>query len=101
MSLSDREQQLLDEIERSLLADDPKFASSLDSHGEHTRAWVASGMSLLGILIGFGCIAVGLIAAGSLSVMVTAAGTALLVGTSWSAIRARRRRPAGPPRAQK
>ncbi len=49
MSLSEQEQQALREIERSLLADDPKFGSSVGHDGP---AFGGGGFTLRGIAIG-------------------------------------------------
>ncbi|MDR7329748.1 DUF3040 domain-containing protein [Corynebacterium guangdongense] len=49
MSLSEQEQQALREIERSLLADDPKFGSSVGHDGP---ALGGGGFTLRGIAIG-------------------------------------------------
>ena len=91
MALSDREQRLLDGIEQSFLADDPKLASSLHSRRSRTEARIASGLSLMGILISLGCIVSGLITASTVGVCVAVAAVVLLVSRSWAAIRARRR----------
>lgn len=49
MSLSEQEQQALREIERSLLADDPKFGSSV---GHDSPVMSGGGFTLRGIAIG-------------------------------------------------
>lgn len=78
MPLSDHEQRLLEQMERALYAEDPKFASSLQAGrprgGNHGRLG-------LGLLVGFGGIALltygamsGLIAVGVVGFLVMLAG---------------------------
>lgn len=57
MSLSDREQRMLDEMERQLSAEDPKFASNLRKHSspKSAKSGLAALITLLGVvLIGVG-----------------------------------------------
>jgi hypothetical protein len=59
--LSEHEQKLLDEIEQALYADDPKFASTVRS--VRARSHVRRGIivCILGVLLGLGCVLVGLV----------------------------------------
>jgi hypothetical protein len=59
--LSEHEQKLLNEIEQALYADDPKFASTVRS--VRARSHVRRGIILciLGVLVGLGCVLVGLV----------------------------------------
>lgn len=60
MPLSDREQQLLDQIEQALYAEDPKFASSVRSARPRARGarWLA--LCAVGVLVGLGVVFAGL-----------------------------------------
>jgi len=51
MALSDREQRLLDELERGLYESDPNLASKISSGGARTTARIISGLaiSLIGL----------------------------------------------------
>ena len=86
MPLSEHEQRVLEQIERSLYADDPKFAATvrgIDPHGRQRRRYLRAGLAAL---VGAALICVGfligppeLVAAGTV-VAITAAGYAL---SSW------------------
>lgn len=95
MPLSEHEQRLLDQIERALYAEDPKFASAVRASDPRNRArrrlWMAGllfvvGISLLftGVIVGQeGGTAVGL--AGFLIMF----GAAVLAATSWKRLSGR------------
>jgi hypothetical protein len=59
--LSDHEQRLLDQIEQALYAEDPKFAANVRSvrSRRRTRRWIP--ISIVGALVGFLLVLVGLI----------------------------------------
>ena len=46
MALSDREQQLLDELERGLYETDPSLASKISSGGSRTTARIVAGLAI-------------------------------------------------------
>lgn len=86
MPLSEHEQRVLEQIERSLYADDPKFAATvrgIDPHGRQRRRYLRAGLAAL---VGAALICVGLIigppelAAVGTVVAITAAGYAV---SSW------------------
>lgn len=95
MPLSEHEQRLLDQIERALYAEDPKFASAVRASDPRNRArrrlWMAGllfvvGISLLftGVIVGHeGGTAVGL--AGFLIMF----AAAVLAATSWKRLNGR------------
>lgn len=57
MPLSEHEQQVLDELERTLLADDPKFANTLRAgHRAPIGVYVLGG---IGMLVGLGVLILG------------------------------------------
>ncbi len=86
MPLSEHEQRLLEQMERALYAEDPKFASTLKGHdlrGRYRRRAILGG---LGVLVGLALLpvgvagkAVGLSVAGFLIML----GSAILAVTSW------------------
>ena len=64
MALSDREQQLLEQMERALASEDPRFASALGGSMTNRIATKSIGIAVLGVVIGSGS----LLAAVSLSI---------------------------------
>ena len=86
MALSDREQRLLDEIEQSLITDDPEIVAPHITGPEPTATRIAPVISVIGILIALGCIVLGFITATTVGVCVTAALVVLIVTRSWVAL---------------
>lgn len=78
MPLSDHEQKMLDQMEQALAAEDPKFASQMQTRGLaalQRRRWV---VGVIGVLAGLGLVLVGVnttmwVGAVGFAVMVTAA----------------------------
>jgi hypothetical protein len=64
MALSDREQQLLEQMERALASEDPRFASALGGSMTNRIATKSIGIAVLGVVVGIGS----LLAAVSLSI---------------------------------
>ncbi len=64
MALSDREQQLLEQMERALASEDPRFASALGGSMKNRVATKSIGIAVLGVVVGIGS----LLAAVSLSI---------------------------------
>jgi uncharacterized membrane protein len=64
MALSDHEQSLLEQMERALASEDPKFASALRGSMASRTAPKSIGIAVLGVVIGIGI----LIAAVTLSI---------------------------------
>ena len=96
MPLSDREQRLLDEIERSLFADDPTFASRgrlgrPNPPRSRTRLVVA----LIALLTGVGCVVVGLVIGTGLGAVIAVIGFVLSVAAGWAGVGNRRPRRLG------
>ncbi|SDJ14476.1 Protein of unknown function [Frankineae bacterium MT45] len=62
MPLSDREQQLLDQIEQALYAEDPKFATTVRSARprSHARRWLV--LCIVGVIGGLAIVLAGLAA---------------------------------------
>lgn len=61
MPLSENEQRLLEQIERGLLADDPKFADKVRSTDPHHRAIRRVVLAVVLFLIGVGLMVFGLV----------------------------------------
>jgi Flp pilus assembly protein TadB len=59
--LSDHEQRLLDEIERALYEEDPKFAASVRAARGRSRTRRAIALCILGALVGLALVLVGLV----------------------------------------
>lgn len=59
MPLSEHEQHLLDQMERALYAEDPKFATSLRSANGVRASRGRAALGVLGVLVGLGLILAG------------------------------------------
>ena len=66
MALSDREQQLLEQMERALASEDPRFASALGGSMTNRIASQRIGIAVIGVVVGIAS----LLAAVSLSIPV-------------------------------
>jgi hypothetical protein len=80
MPLSEHEQRMLDEIERALYQDDPKFATSVDVSRIRRRRPI---MAAIAFVVGLVCLVVGVIATQSvlaLGVVVSVLGFLIMVG---------------------
>lgn len=90
MPLSEHEQKLLNEIEQALYADDPKFASTVRS--VRVRSHLRRGLILciLGVLVGLGCVLVGLV---SNIIAISVVGFVLVVGACGLLVQTLRPRP--------
>ena len=54
MALSDREQQLLEQMERALASEDPRFASALGGSMTNRMASKSIGIAVIGVVVGIG-----------------------------------------------
>ncbi len=83
MPLSEHEQRLLEQMERALYAEDPKFASSLRSAGPRQGSRRQAALGVLGALAGLAILVLGaassLIPVGVLGFIVMLAGTYTVV----------------------
>lgn len=77
MPLSEHEQQQLEQMERALYAQDPRFASRLQHAGGKGLARRRIAIGVLGALIGLGLVLIGTAA----TVWLGAAGFALMVAS--------------------
>lgn len=78
MPLSDHEQKMLDQMEQALAAEDPKFASQMQSRGLaalQRRRWV---VGVIGVLAGLGLVLVGV----NTTMWVGALGFAVMVAAA-------------------
>ncbi len=83
MPLSDHEQRLLDEIEQALYAEDPKFAATVRKARTRSRARRSAALCVLGALVGFGLVLVGLI---TNVIVLSVVGFVLVVGSCGYAV---------------
>ena len=91
MPLSEHEQRLLEQMERALYAEDPKFASTLRGHdlrGRYRRRAVLGGF---GVLVGLALLPVGI--AGK-AVLISVVGFLIMLGSAFFAVSSWRRAPA-------
>ena len=83
MPLSEHEQRLLEQMERALYAEDPKFASSLRSAGPRPGSRRQAALGVLGALVGLAILVLGaassLIPVGVLGFIVMLAGAYTVV----------------------
>ncbi|MFE2111028.1 DUF3040 domain-containing protein [Kitasatospora sp. NPDC059463] len=92
MPLSEHEQRLLDQMERALYAEDPKFASALEGSGLRTytrrRVYLAVG----GFVVGIGLLMGGMVVD---QIWVSVVGFLVMLGCAVFAVTGWRRAPAG------
>ncbi len=64
MPLSEHEQRMLDQIERALYAEDPKFANTVrqTNPGVHYKRWIIK--AVIGFVLGMGMLLLGLLLGG-------------------------------------
>jgi hypothetical protein len=89
--LSEHEQRLLEQMERALYAEDPKFASALRGHdlrGRYRRRAVLGGF---GVLVGLALLPVGI---ASKAVLISVLGFLIMLGSAFFAVSSWRRAPA-------
>ncbi|MFJ1752556.1 DUF3040 domain-containing protein [Kitasatospora sp. NPDC088134] len=93
MPLSEHEQRLLEQMERALYAEDPKFASALEGTGLRTytrrRVYLAGAGFVAGVALLMG----GLVAQ---VIWISVAGFLVMLGCAVLAVTAWRRGPVGP-----
>jgi len=85
MPLSEHEQRLLEQMERALYAEDPKFASSLRSAGPRVGSRRKAAVGVLAALVGVGLLvggaATSLVALGVAGFLLMLTGTFLVIST--------------------
>ena len=87
MPLSDREQQLLEQMERALIEEDPRFATSMRGGPGQARNRRRLAIGIGGVLVGLGVILLGVT---TKLVVVGAIGFALMVAAVVYAVTERR-----------
>lgn len=75
--LSEHEQQLLEQMEQALYAEDPKFASQMQGAGARAAARRRRAIGVVGVLLGLGLVLVGV----STTMWVGVAGFAIMVAS--------------------
>ena len=90
MPLSEHEQQLLEQMEQALYAEDPKFASQMQGAGAKAAARRRMAIGVVGVLLGLGLLLAGV----STTMWLGAAGFALMVASVAYAVTPPRRRAA-------
>ncbi|HEV7197037.1 MAG TPA: DUF3040 domain-containing protein [Pedococcus sp.] len=88
--LSEHEQQLLEQMEQALYAEDPKFASQMQGSGAKAAARRRIAIGVVGVLVGLGLVLVGV----NTTMWLGAAGFALMVASVAFAVTPPRRRAA-------
>lgn len=93
MPLSEHEQRLLEQLERALQDEDPKFASALQGARLRGRLRLRLLLAGLGVLLGLAALVFGLLSSRQLLAL-EVAGAIVAVGCGWIAWRSWRRMPA-------
>ena len=88
MPLSEHEQRLLEQMERALYAEDPKFASTLRGSDLRVRYRRRAILASLGFLVGIAMLLGGV--AGKL-IPISVLGFVVMLGSAWYAVSAYRR----------
>ena len=88
MPLSEHEQQLLEQMEQALYAEDPKFASQMQGAGARAAARRRLAVGVLGVVAGLALVLVGV----STTMWLGAAGFAVMVAAVAFALTPPRRR---------
>lgn len=93
MPLSEHEQRLLEQLERALQDEDPKFASALQGARLRARLKLRLLLAGIGMLLGLAGLVYGLVAPRHLTALAIAGGVVFL-GCAWVAWTSWRRMPA-------
>ncbi|ARP69799.1 DUF3040 domain-containing protein [Streptomyces pluripotens] len=103
MPLSEHEQRMLEQMERALYAEDPKFASALEGSGLRTYTRRRVYQAVAGFLVGIALLMAGVVAQLILVSVVgflVMLGCAVLAVTGWRKAPKPGEQPAGPARRQ-
>ncbi|MGW5327226.1 DUF3040 domain-containing protein [Streptomyces sp. NPDC004014] len=101
MPLSEHEQRMLEQMERALYAEDPKFASALEGSGLRTYTRRRVYQAVVGFLVGIALLMAGMVAQQiwvSVVGFLVMLGCAVLAVTGWRKAPKPGERPAGPRR---
>lgn len=103
MPLSEHEQRMLEQMERALYAEDPKFASALEGSGLRTYTRRRVYQAVAGFLVGIALLMAGMVAQQiwvSVVGFLVMLGCAVLAVTGWRKAPKPGEQPAGAPRRQ-
>ncbi|MGW2743524.1 DUF3040 domain-containing protein [Streptomyces sp. NPDC001450] len=103
MPLSEHEQRMLEQMERALYAEDPKFASALEGSGLRTYTRRRVYQAVAGFLVGIALLMAGMVAQQiwvSVVGFLVMLGCAVLAVTGWRKTPKPGEQPAGAPRRQ-
>ncbi|MBJ6638325.1 MULTISPECIES: DUF3040 domain-containing protein [unclassified Streptomyces] len=103
MPLSEHEQRMLEQMERALYAEDPKFASALEGSGLRTYTRRRVYQAVVGFLVGIALLMAGMVAKQiwiSVVGFLVMLGCAVLAVTGWRKAPKPGEQPAGAPRRQ-
>jgi len=101
--LSEHEQRMLEQMERALYAEDPKFASALEGSGLRTYTRRRVYQAVVGFLVGIALLMAGMVAQQiwvSVVGFLVMLGCAVLAVTGWRKAPKPGEQPAGAPRRQ-
>ncbi|KRV50122.1 hypothetical protein AQ490_17055 [Wenjunlia vitaminophila] len=90
MPLSEHEQRLLEQMERALYAEDPKFATALEGSGLRTYTRRRVYQAVAGFLVGIALLMAGMVGQ---EWWVSVVGFLVMLGCAWLAITGWRRAP--------
>ena len=93
MPLSEHEQRLLEQIEQSLYAEDPKFARAVRGKNLHSLKRARLLRAIAGLVVGVALLLAGVItmtAHPTLGIALGVGGFLVMVGSAWYAMSARR-----------
>ena len=90
MPLSEHEQQLLEQMEQALYAEDPKFASQMQGAGARASARRRMAVGVVGVVVGLALVLVGV----NTTMWIGAVGFAVMVGAVAFALTPPRRKAA-------
>lgn len=90
MPLSEHEQQLLEQMEQALYAEDPKFASQMQGSGARRSARRRMAVGVVGVVLGLALVLVGV----NTTMWIGAVGFAVMVGAVAFALTPPRRKAA-------
>ena len=91
MPLSDHEQRLLEQMERALHAEDPKFASALQGADLRALFRRRALLAVIGFVLGIGMLVAGVVIS---QIALSVAGFVVMLGCAWLAYASWRRIPA-------
>ncbi|MER5930444.1 DUF3040 domain-containing protein [Streptomyces sp. NPDC002054] len=92
MPLSEHEQRMLEQMERALYAEDPKFATALEGSGLRTYTRRRVYQAVAGFLVGIALLMTGMVAQGNL-IWISVVGFLVMLGCAVLAVTGWRKAP--------